>query len=111
MTGLPGRGCFDETPPLALGSGGNGINGCVRKWLEECDLLFGIGCSFTATSFGLAIPAGKRVIHSTNDPLDIDKSVPSELALIGDAKLTLAAMLEAVKPKVPAQRGRPDVAA
>jgi acetolactate synthase-1/2/3 large subunit len=29
----------------------------VRKWLDECDLLFGIGCSFTATSFGLAIPA------------------------------------------------------
>jgi acetolactate synthase-1/2/3 large subunit len=79
MTSLPGKSCFDETHPLALGSGGNGINGCVKKWLDECDLLFGIGCSFTATSFGLTIPEGKRVIHSTLDPLDIDKSVPSEL--------------------------------
>jgi acetolactate synthase-1/2/3 large subunit len=70
----------------------------------KCDLLFGIGCSFTATSFGLAIPAGKRVIHATLDPLDIDKSVPSEIALVGDAKLTLADLLEAVKRRVPEPR-------
>jgi acetolactate synthase I/II/III large subunit len=104
MTSLPGKSAFDETHPLALGSGGNGINGCVRKWLDECDLLFGVGCSFTATSFGLAIPPGKRVIHATLDPLDIDKCVPSEVALAGDAKLTLAALLEAVKRRVPEPR-------
>jgi len=110
MTSLPGKSAFDETHPLALGSGGNGINGCVAKWLKECDLLFGIGCSFTATSFGLAIPPGKRVIHATLDPLDIDKSVPSELALAGDAKLTLAALLEAVKRRVPEKRDASKVA-
>jgi len=104
MTSLPGKSAFDETHPLALGSGGNGINGCVREWLDHCDLLFGIGCSFTATSFGLAIPEGKRVIHATLDPLDIDKSVPSEIALVGDARLTLAALLEAVKRRVPEPR-------
>jgi len=104
MTSLPGKSAFDERHPLALGSGGNGINGCVRKWLDESDLLFGIGCSFTATSFGLAIPPGKRVIHSTLDPLDIDKSVPSELALVGDARLTLAALIEAVKRREPQPR-------
>jgi acetolactate synthase-1/2/3 large subunit len=111
MTSLPGKSCFDETHPLALGSGGNGINGGVRKWLDECDVLFGIGCSFTATSFGLAIPAGKRVIHATLDPLDIDKSVPSEVALVGDAKLTLAALLEAVKRRVREPRDASAVAA
>jgi len=110
MTSLPGKSAFDETHPLALGSGGNGINGCVRKWLDECDLLFGVGCSFTATSFGLAIPPGKRVIHATLDPLDIDKSVPSELALAGDAKLTLAALLDAVMRRVPEKRDASKVA-
>jgi acetolactate synthase-1/2/3 large subunit len=97
MTSLPGKSAFDETHPLALGSGGNGINGCVAKWLAECDLLFGIGCSFTATSFGLTIPLGKRVIHATLDPTDIDKSVR-------DAKLTLTALLEAVKRRIPESR-------
>ena len=104
MTSLPGKSAFDETHPLALGSGGNGINGCVRKWLDECDLLFGVGCSFTATAFGLAIPPGKRVIHATLDPLDIDKSVPCEVALVGDAKLTLSALLDAVRARVPEPR-------
>ncbi|HSG34900.1 MAG TPA: thiamine pyrophosphate-requiring protein [Sphingomonadaceae bacterium] len=111
MTSLPGKSTFDETHPLALGSGGNGINGCVAKWLAECDLLFGVGCSFTATSFGLAIPPGKRVIHATLDPLDIDKSVPSEVALVGDAKLTLAALFEVVKRRVPEPRDCAPVAA
>jgi acetolactate synthase I/II/III large subunit len=110
MTSLPGKSCFDETHPLALGSGGNGINGCVRRWLDECDVLFGIGCSFTATSFGLKIPDGKRVIHATLDPLDIDKSVPSEVALVGDAKLTLAALLEAVKREEPQPRDAAPIA-
>ena len=111
MTSLPGKSAFDETHPLALGSGGNGINGCVRKWLDECDVLFGVGCSFTATSFGLTIPAGKRVIHATLDPLDIDKSVPSELALVGDARLTLEALLHAVRKRVPEARDSSDIAA
>jgi acetolactate synthase-1/2/3 large subunit len=82
----------------------------VRKWLDECDVLFGVGCSFTATSFGLTIPPGKRVIHATLDPLDIDKSVPSERALAGDARLTLAALLEAVKRRVPEPRDASKVA-
>ena len=104
MTSLPGKSCFDETHPLSLGSGGNGINGPVRKWLDECDLLFGVGCSFTRTSFGLFIPPMKRLIHATLDPLDIDKSVPSEVALVGDARLTLAALLEAIRRRVPEKR-------
>jgi acetolactate synthase-1/2/3 large subunit len=110
MTSLPGKSAFDETHPLALGSGGNGINAGVRKWLDECDLLLGVGCSFTATSFGLAIPPGKRVIHATLDPLDIDKSVPCEAALVGDAKLTLAALLDAVKRRVSEPRDSSKVA-
>lgn len=111
MTSLPGKSAFDETHPLALGSGGNGINGCVRRWLDDCDVLFGVGCSFTATSFGLAIPVGKRVIHATLDPSDIDKSVPSEVALVGDARLTLAALIQAVKRRVPEKRDASAVAA
>jgi len=111
MTSLPGKSAFNERHPLALGSGGNGINGCVRKWLDECDLLFGVGCSFTATPFGLKIPDGKRVIHATLDAGDIDKSVPCELALVGDARLTLRALVDAVKARLPQPRDHAEVAA
>jgi acetolactate synthase-1/2/3 large subunit len=50
------------------------------------------------------------VIHATLDPLDIDKSVPSEIALVGDAKLTLAALLEAVKRREPEPRDAAGIA-
>ena len=110
MTSLPGKSAFNETHPLALGSGGNGINAGVKKWLDECDLMLGVGCSFTATGFGLRIPDGKSVIHATLDPTDIDKSVPCEIALIGDAKLTLEALLMAVKARVAEPRDSTPVA-
>jgi acetolactate synthase-1/2/3 large subunit len=56
-------------------------------------VIFGIGCSFSATPFGVAIPPGKTVVHATLDPADLNKNVPVAHALIGDAKLTLQALI------------------
>lgn len=39
------------------------------------------------------MPPGKTVIHAALDARDIDKDVPADTALVGDAKLTLEAML------------------
>ena len=64
------------------------------SYLRDADLIFGIGCSFGFTPFGIQMPAGKRIIHSTLDPKDVNKDVASDHALIGDAKLTLKAILE-----------------
>jgi len=91
-TSLPGKSSFDETHPLALGSGGNALPGQIPHFLERADLIFGIGCSFSATSFGIKMPAGKTYIHSTSDPLDLNKTVVAAQALIGDARLALAAL-------------------
>src|SRR5690606_31029649 len=55
-------------------------------------------------------PEGKRVIHATLDPLDLDKSVPCEIGLVGDAKLTLAALLDAARRLVPQPRDPAPVA-
>ncbi|WEK46286.1 MAG: thiamine pyrophosphate-requiring protein [Candidatus Andeanibacterium colombiense] len=94
-TSLEGKSCFDETHPLALGSGGAAIPGQLRHFLDEADVILGIGCSFSETAFGVRMPKGKRVIHATLDPADINKSVPCEHALVGDAQLALAMLLRA----------------
>jgi len=94
-TSLQGKSCFDETHPLALGSGGAAVSGQLRHFLEKADVILGIGCSFSETAFGVRMPADRRIIHATLDPADINKSVPCELALVGDAKLTLSMLLEA----------------
>ena len=103
-TSLPGKSSFDETHPLALGSGGAAYPRTVPHFLAKADVIFGIGCSFSETAFGIAMPAGKTIIHATLDPLDLNKTYPTQYALIGDAKLTLRALLEACRRKVSSRR-------
>ena len=110
-TSLEGKSAFDETHPLALGSGGAAIPKTVRHFLDESDLIFGIGCSFSYTGFGVAMPAGKTILHATLDPADLNKNYPTKHALIGDARLALAALLEACRELVPSPRDPSAVAA
>jgi thiamine pyrophosphate-dependent acetolactate synthase large subunit-like protein len=60
-------------------------------------VIFGIGCSFTNTSFGQVMPKGKPIIHATLDAADLNKDQECDYALIGDADLTLKGLVEAVK--------------
>lgn len=96
LTTNPGKSAFPENHPLALGSSVVSAPRALSEFLRDSDLLLAIGSSLTTTSFGPNPPAGKRIIHSTNDPYDINKDHPCEVALIGDAKLALAALLAAL---------------
>ncbi len=104
-TSLEGKSAFPEDHPLALGSGGRAHSRAVAAHVAESDVVFGIGASFTATNYGLRFPtAGKTFIHNTIEPLDIDKNIPTEHPVLGDAKLTLAMLHEALRDRL---RGRP----
>jgi acetolactate synthase-1/2/3 large subunit len=109
-TSLEGKSAFDETHPLALGSGGAAIPGQLRHFLDSADLIFGIGCSFAQTAFGVAMPGHVPIIHATLDPADINKGVPCEAALIGDAQLTLAMLIAEVRKLLPVPRDMTPVA-
>jgi acetolactate synthase-1/2/3 large subunit len=110
-TSLEGKSAFPETHPLALGSGGLAIPGSVHHFLKEADLIFGIGCSFGQTNFGVAMPKGKTVIHATLDAADINLNVPCALAVLGDAKLVLEAVLAEVRRSQKSPRDAGKVAA
>ena len=96
-TSLGGKSSFPETHPLSLGSGGLAVPRAVPKFLGDADVIFGIGCSFTETSFGIAMPKGKTIIHSTLDPAHLNKDVKIKYGLVGDARLTLTALIAACK--------------
>jgi acetolactate synthase-1/2/3 large subunit len=96
-TSLGGKSAFDETHPLALGAGGAATPGQLRHMLDRADVILGIGCSFSETAFGVRMPQGKSVIHATLDPADLNKCVPCAAALVGDARLTLEALLRACR--------------
>jgi acetolactate synthase-1/2/3 large subunit len=99
-TSLEGKSAFPETHPLSLGSGGRSIPKTVHDFLQSADVIFGIGCSFATTSYGVTMPAGKVIIQATLDPADLNKDIPVDYALIGDAKLTLQDLIAEVKERL-----------
>jgi thiamine pyrophosphate-dependent acetolactate synthase large subunit-like protein len=111
VTSLEGKSAFPEDHPLSLGSGGVAVPKPVRHFLDNADVILGIGCSFTETSFGVPMPKGKIMIHATLDPNHINKDIYADAGLIGDAGLTLDALIEAVKSHVKSKRDSKAVAA
>jgi len=97
MTTLLGKSAFDETHPLSLGSGGLSATDMVRDALERCDVLFAVGASLTRTVFAPAVPPGKRIVHATLDPRDLNKDYVADVPVLGDAALVLASLLEELK--------------
>ena len=95
-TSLEGKSAFPEDHPLSLGSGGRSIPRAVHQFLDNADVIFGIGCSFALTGFGVPMPRGKTIIHATLDPMDLNKDVPAALTMAGDAKLTLSMLIDSM---------------
>ena len=96
-TSLEGKSAFPEDHPLALGSGGRAIPKPVHDFLQDADVILGVGCSFALTAFGVQMPKGKTIIHATLDAKDLNKDVPSQHVLLGDAKLTLESLNTALE--------------
>jgi acetolactate synthase-1/2/3 large subunit len=94
MTTLPGKSAFPENHPLSIGTGGYSGTAMVHHFLQRADVILGIGCSFTATTFATPIPKGKIIVHITNNEADINKDVAADHAILGDAKLVLGQLLE-----------------
>jgi len=110
-TSLEGKSAFSENHPLSLGSGGRSMPEAVYRFLHAADVILGVGCSFATTSYGVAMPRGKTIIHATLDPADLNKDVVAEHALIGDAALTLEALIAAVREQIKTPRGRAEAVA
>lgn len=96
-TTLLGKSAFDETHPLALGSAALTSSSTLVNFMRRADLVFGIGTSFTRHNMVMTIPAGKTMIHSTNDPRDINKDYNVDYPIVGDAKLVLRQMIDACR--------------
>src|SRR5207245_11134123 len=86
----------DHQLPLVTGAGAV-MSGPLYHFLPKADLIFGVGCSFTRHGMATNIPAGKTIIHATNDERDLNKNYPADHPILGDAKLVLRQFIDAVK--------------
>ncbi|MCX5907125.1 MAG: thiamine pyrophosphate-requiring protein [Deltaproteobacteria bacterium] len=103
-TSVQGKSAFPEDHPLALGSGGRSFPKTVHHFLNNADVIFAIGCSLATSTFAVPMPKNKILVHGTLDPTDLNKSVPVDYALMGDADLMLTALLGEIKDRL---GGRP----
>ena len=110
---MPGKSGFDERHPLALGAGSAATGLHARRWIQECDVLLGLGSSLTRTGYGQPIPGGKIMIHNTESIEDINKDYFIEVGLPGDTKLTIQMLIDEVKGQLGknGRKGKSNVAA
>ena len=110
-TSLQGKSAFDETHPLSLGSGGRAVPAAVHEFVRDADVIFGIGCSFAATNYGIKFPQGPRYIHATLDAEDFNNEVEIEQGVVGDAGLVLDAIIAEARELIGSARGRREATA
>lgn len=113
-TSINGKSAFPETHPLSLQSGGRSYSRQMHEFLLRADVVFGIGTSFTRSAFGIPWAAyvdNTAVIQATIDTADLHKEIPVALGLVGDAQLTLQALIEQVRRLIAKPRGRGEAVA
>ena len=103
-TSMEGKSAFPETHPLSLGAGGNTSSRALATHVAESDVVFGVGVSFSP-GYSIRWPTdGKRFIHNTVEERDLDKIVPTAYPVLGDSKIALAMLHQALGERL---RGKP----
>ncbi len=96
-TTLEGKSAFPEHHPLSVGTGAGVMPRPAHQQLQKADVIFAVGASLTRHSIVAApIPAGKIIVHATNDERDLNKHYPAHYPILGDAAPVLQQFIDAV---------------
>ncbi|WMI69542.1 biosynthetic-type acetolactate synthase large subunit [Mangrovimonas sp. YM274] len=96
-----GASAISTDHPLNVGMVGMHGNYAPNKLTNECDVLIAIGMRFDDRVTGNLATYAKqaKVIHFEIDPAEVDKNVKTNVAVLGNAKETLAALLPLLEEK------------
>jgi acetolactate synthase I/II/III large subunit len=101
ITTLLGISGFPESHPLHLGMPGMHGEVHVNRAIQQSDLIIGLGLRFddrvTGNLAGFA--RGAKLIHVELDASEIGKNVSAAVALVGDVREVLCALLPGVAPR------------
>ena len=109
VTTLMARGAFPDSHPLNLGM--PGMHGTVAAVtaLQKADLLITLGARFDDRVTGKlsTFAVNAKVIHADVDPAEIGKNRFADLAVLGDLKNTISALIPALKSAL--AKNQPDL--
>ncbi len=101
MSTLNSKSVFPEDHPLSLGLGGYpkarfGTKPALH-FAQKADVVLAIGNSFKSlATMRLPKPEGVTLIHVNADEKEINKNNQADIGVLGDAKLVLSQLIEAV---------------
>jgi acetolactate synthase-1/2/3 large subunit len=97
-TSLNGMSLVPDNHPLYIGVPGTYSRFCTNKILVRADLVLYIGSQTAGqvTHFWKIPPAGTPVIQIGIDAADLGRNYPNAVSVLGDAKVTLQALNEAL---------------
>ena len=111
VTTLMALGSFPNSHPQHLGM--PGMHGTVAAVtaLQKADLLITLGARFDDRVTGKlsSFAPNAKVIHADIDPAEIGKNRRADVAVVGDLKLSIAALVPAVKDEF--KKSKPDLGA
>jgi acetolactate synthase-1/2/3 large subunit len=95
---LLGKGAYPETDNQSLGMPGMHGTAYASYAINHCDLIIAVGARFDDRVTGdlNTFAPGAKVIHIDVDPAEIGKNRDADVGILGDAKLVLPALAEAV---------------
>lgn len=109
VTTLMARGAFPDSHPLHLGM--PGMHGTVAAVtaLQKADLLITLGARFDDRVTGKlsTFAVNAKVIHADIDPAEIGKNRFADVAVLGDLKNTIYALIPALKTAL--AKNQPDL--
>lgn len=105
-TSLQGLSVFPGNHPLHTGMGAGAYSvPAGEKAFAQCDAMLAVGVRFAEIptgSFSMKVP--EKLIHVDINPVVFNKNYPAEIAVQGDARQVIPALLEAVKKLVPKEK-------
>ena len=105
-TSLNGKGAIAAAHPLSVGTCGLYSRSSANRVVGSADLVLFVGSQTggQVTNNWTVPPVGTPVIQIDVEPQELGRNYPNALGLLGDARVTLRRLIDALRPGAPAEQ-------
>jgi acetolactate synthase I/II/III large subunit len=111
VTTLMARGCFPDSHPQHLGMPGMHGHWTAVTALQRADLIIALGSRFDDRVTGnlASFAPHARIVHVDVDPAEIGKNREADVPIVGDCKVVIGQIIEAINRACQGEDQLPDL--